>query len=91
VDPQLRWSAASRRSWRTSLVCLALVRLRLQPCFNCCSAVLHMPPNLIADRALPFVAPAIERVYWNSQETGAGASGRCTCFPDPGPELVIFS
>ena len=37
------------------------------------------------------VAPAIERVYRNSQETGAGASGRCTCFPDPGPELVIFS
>jgi hypothetical protein len=51
-------------------VCLALVRLRLQPCLNCRSAVLHMSPNPIADRALPFVAPAIERVYRNSQHLG---------------------
>ena len=29
-----------------------------------------MSPNPIADRALPFVAPAIERVYRNSQHLG---------------------
>jgi hypothetical protein len=33
-------------------VCLALVRLRLQPCFNCRSAVLHMSPNPIASQLL---------------------------------------
>jgi len=40
-------------SWWTSLLWLVLVRLHLQPRFNCCSAILHMPPNPIADRALP--------------------------------------
>jgi hypothetical protein len=29
-----------------------------------------MPPNPIADRALPLVAPAIERVYRNSEHLG---------------------
>ena len=29
-----------------------------------------MSPNPIADRALPFVAPAIERVYRNSEHLG---------------------
>jgi hypothetical protein len=69
LDSQLRWFAASRRSWWTSLG-VSSVRLRLQPCFNCCSAVLHMSPNPIADRALPVVAPAIERVYRNSEHLG---------------------
>jgi hypothetical protein len=70
VDPRLRVLCPHGGSWWTSLVCLALVRLRLQPCFNCCSTVLHMSPNPIADRALPFVAPAIDRVYWDSEHLG---------------------